>query len=178
MGRFLLRLSRIKRSQVSLAPQHPIWEHDLGAHNSTSIFLETPCLSMVQNLLGDFIAANYLSQVEKLDLQRTEYALFPSLIHQVNFAITIVDCCNIHQAAINYTPGQLCNDHYCCNISCIHILTCIHLQNQHIWRFTSGGFQHAHVRRQGVPEERLPRSLLLLLQCQTYSGQVSSVAAW
>ena len=41
---------------------------------------------MVQNLLGDFIAANYLSQVEKLDLQRTEYALFPSLIHQVNFA--------------------------------------------------------------------------------------------
>ena len=64
--------------------------------------------------------SNY-SQVEKLDLQRTEYALFPSLIHQVNFAMTIVDCCNIHQAAINYTPGQLCNDH-CCNISCIHVL--------------------------------------------------------
>ena len=59
----------------------------------------------VIEFLRDSIAANYLSQVEKLDLQRTEYALFPSLIHQVNFAMTIVDCCNIHQVAINYTPG-------------------------------------------------------------------------
>ena len=73
------------------------------------------------NPLRDYISANY-SQVEKLDLQRTEYALFPSLIHQVHFAMIIVDCCNIHQAAINYTPGPLCNDH-CCNISCIRILT-------------------------------------------------------
>ena len=79
---------------------------------------------------------------------------FPSLIHQVHF--TMIIGATYH----------------------VHILTCVSIFKINIWWFTSGGFQHAHVRRQGVPEERLPRSLLLLLQCQTYSGQVSFVAAW
>ena len=48
------------------------------------------------NLLRDFIAAIFLSQVEKLDLQRTEYALFPSLIHQVHFAMIIDAIYHVH----------------------------------------------------------------------------------